>query len=112
MMSFAWLRCLDRILITLGGILTVYLGYDLFVHGIVTGEVNFSWSKFVVSGQGPGLVFAAGGILVLITCARSPLVIKNQSSPGGARSKRSETLMTLSEPVDPSEILGGPGDPG
>ena len=53
----------------IGAILSLYLGYRLFILG-VTGQASLSVNSASVSGQllnaAPGLFFAVGGIIVLV----------------------------------------------
>lgn len=56
-----------------GGILSIYLGYRLFILG-VTGQASLSIESKSVSGQllnaAPGLFFAIGGVVILVTVVR------------------------------------------
>jgi hypothetical protein len=64
------LRGFERILISCGAILSIFLGYRLFNNGIEgersTAEVDSSFFKLLINGTGPGLFFMSLGIAVLI----------------------------------------------
>jgi hypothetical protein len=58
-----------KIIPSLAALLSIYLGYRLFILG-VTGQASLSVDSHSVKGQllnaAPGLFFAVGGIIVLI----------------------------------------------
>jgi hypothetical protein len=68
-----------------GAILSLYLGYRLFILG-VTGQASLSVNSASVSGQllnaAPGLFFAVGGIVVLVFVVWKGVMIT--FSPDGA----------------------------
>jgi hypothetical protein len=53
-----------------GGIFAIFLGYQLFMKGIVKGKGNLvadtKIGKLAFSGTGPGLFFMAFGSLILV----------------------------------------------
>jgi hypothetical protein len=57
-----------KIIPLLGAILSIYLGYRLFILG-VTGQASLSVDSHSVKGQlinaAPGLFFAVGGLVVM-----------------------------------------------
>lgn len=57
----------------IGGILSIYLGYRLFILG-VTGQASLSIESKSVGGQllnaAPGLFFAIGGVVILVSVVR------------------------------------------
>lgn len=63
-------RGIERILIILTSALLAVLGYKLYIKGLSGGEnslqVDSKLLKFVLSGQGPGLLFMAFGALIMI----------------------------------------------
>lgn len=61
---------LERVLVVCGSILVAYLGFRLYALGLVSGRTALSsesklWS-FTVSGTGPGLMFMACGVIVMV----------------------------------------------
>lgn len=96
------LRYIERISAIAAGAFSIYLGYLLFVGGIEKGDVNFSFGKFVVSGQGPGIAFAAGGFSVLICAIYASLKIESrQTRREGQAEATAETVMQLGHVVSP-----------
>jgi hypothetical protein len=67
-------RALERVLIVCGGILSLVLGYLLFVKG-VSGEASliaeFDRTKIQLINALPGIFFALFGAVILIFMARS-----------------------------------------
>jgi len=64
-------REIERLLVALGGILSIYLGYRLFIYGIEKGRDRLSVHisekmRIIFSGQGPGLFFMAFGSVLLL----------------------------------------------
>ena len=96
------LRYLERILAILGGIFAIYLGYQLFLRGMDQGDVQFSFGKFIVSGQGPGIAFMAGGLTVLIYAIHASLKVESRKvKREGKSEEKTETVMQLGHPVVP-----------
>ena len=67
-------RGLEKIVIDIGAIITIYLGYRLYRLGIDKGTsqvtfeptfLNLPLGKFICSGTGPGLVFMLIGAAIL-----------------------------------------------
>jgi len=67
------LRMLERSLIVLGGILSVFLGYRLFVLGIDNTQGEAIAFGIELRNFGPGLFFAALGAVVLVTSMRAAI---------------------------------------
>lgn len=61
------LRMLERSLIVSGGILSIYLGYRLFVLGIDNTQGEAIAFGIELRNFGPGLFFAALGTVILVT---------------------------------------------
>ncbi len=90
------LRMVERSLIVAGGILSIYLGYKLFVLGVDKSQGQASAFGVELKNFGPGLFFAALGAVVLITTMRAAIKVGNdgserignleQRSPGAAGS--------------------------
>jgi hypothetical protein len=74
----AVLRMLERSLIVAGGILSIYLGYKLFVLGIDKTQGEASAFGVELKNFGPGLFFAALGAVVLVTTMRASIKVGNQ----------------------------------
>lgn len=85
-MNVLWIRFVDRVLIAAGGILCICLGFVLYRSGVNDGQFEFSFQRFVINGQGPGLAFAAAGAVILIFLAqpghRRPLSLGRQRERG------------------------------
>ncbi len=79
-MNVLWIRFVDRVLIAAGGILCICLGFVLYRSGVNDGQFEFSFQRFVINGQGPGLAFAAAGAVILIFLARSPGTVDRSRS--------------------------------
>ncbi len=75
------LRMLERSLIVAGGILSIYLGYRLFVLGIDKSQGEASAFGVELKNFGPGLFFAALGAVVLVTTMRAAISIGYESAP-------------------------------
>jgi hypothetical protein len=56
----------ERAIIVLGGILSIYLGYRLFMHGITAAQGSARAFGIELRDFGPGLFFAALGAYVLV----------------------------------------------
>jgi hypothetical protein len=71
-----YIRGVERILIVLAGILSVFLGYKLFSHNYSSnGELNTSkdnFFSFSIKNVGPGVFFALFGMVLLGLSVRSP----------------------------------------
>ena len=67
------LRMVERILIVIGGIFTVYWGYLLFVMGIDKTQGEAITFGINLRNFGPGLFFAALGAVILITTMRAAI---------------------------------------
>lgn len=81
------LRMLERSLIVAGGILSIFLGYKLFVLGIDKSQGQASAFGVELKNFGPGLFFAALGAVVLVTTMRAAISIghENAATSGAAR---------------------------
>lgn len=67
------IRMMERSLIVIGGITSIYLGYKLFVLGIGNAQGEASAFGIKLKNFGPGLFFAALGAVVLITTMRASI---------------------------------------
>jgi len=75
------LRMVERSLIVLGGILSIYLGYRLFVLGIDKTQGSASAFKLIeLKNFGPGLFFAALGAVVLVTTMKAAIRVNPETA--------------------------------
>lgn len=65
------LRMLERIIIVIGGIVTIYLGYRLFTLGIDKTQGEAIAFGVTLRNFGPGIFFAAIGAAVLMASVQS-----------------------------------------
>lgn len=100
------LRSIERMMAVLGGITAIICGYLLFTKGIDKGVVNFSWGTFVVTGQGPGILLAMGGIAVLVVALKSSLVSKTSA----ARNEQARGSATQEQLLSLGKLEDGPDD--
>ena len=107
---YLWLRFVERIIVAIGGVISIIMGGWLYSLGIDQGDASFEVGKFIVRGQGPGIVFAGGGVFVLWFCLRTPVTVKIIATDLESGST-SHTLITLSQTVDPppAEKTSPPG---
>ena len=75
------LRMVERSLIVAGGILSIYLGYKLFVLGIDKSQGQASAFGVELKNFGPGLFFAALGAVVLVTTMRAAISVGHDAAP-------------------------------
>lgn len=69
------IRMLERSLIVAGGILSIYLGYKLFVMGIDKSQGEAVAFGIELKNFGPGLFFAALGAIILVTTMRAAIKV-------------------------------------
>src|SRR5258708_3993489 len=83
-----------KIIPTIGAILSIYLGYRLFVLG-VTGQASLSLDSHSIRGQllnaAPGLFFGVGGIIVLIVAVWRGVDVSFDSS-GNTKTPSRKTI--------------------
>ncbi|MGA1869169.1 MAG: hypothetical protein ACMUJM_11570 [bacterium] len=91
------LRMVERSLIVIGGILSIYLGYRLFVLGIDKAQGSASGFGIQLKNFGPGLFFAALGAVVLVTTMRAAIKVGGDTE-GVSLSERPETAQ-MAEPL-------------
>jgi len=87
------LRMLERSLIVAGGIISIYLGYRMFVLGIDNPQGSASAFGVQLKNFGPGLFFAALGAVILITTMKaaisveSPMTTPREQAIGGEETR-------------------------
>ncbi|HBG78921.1 MAG TPA: hypothetical protein DDW84_08820 [Phycisphaerales bacterium] len=82
-------KTVERVCIALGGILCLYLGYGLYIHGIKqfeSGELKIDSTIITLfaSGYGPGVIFMIMGAMILIVLAfKSHTTLKKSEDKKG-----------------------------
>lgn len=102
------LRMLERSLIVTGGILSIYLGYKLFVMGIDKAQGSASALGIELKNFGPGLFFAALGAVVLVTTMRAAVRVgydTNQATALGKSTNAQTEQIPGSKQAGPSSAL-------
>ena len=103
------IRMAERSLIVLGGILSIYLGYKLFVIGIDRPQGSASALGIELKNFGPGLFFAALGAVILVTTMKA--AIRVDSGAGTAPptvSATSSVDSTSNEPKPAPAVSAAP----
>lgn len=85
------LRMLERSVIVAGGILSIYLGYKLFVLGIDKSQGQASAFGVELKNFGPGLFFAALGAVVLVTTMRAAIRVGDDDASASAATNTMQT---------------------
>lgn len=99
------LRMLERSLIVAGGILSIYLGYKLFVLGIDKSQGAASAFGVVeLKNFGPGLFFAALGAVILVTTMRA--AVKVGSDAGAPAVSETETQAAQKQAASTAVFFG------
>lgn len=95
------LRMFERSLIVAGGILSIYLGYKLFVMGIDKSQGVASAFGIELKNFGPGLFFAALGAVILVTTMRAAIRVGHDTEnalsagkPGAAQQAEAQGIGT------------------
>lgn len=88
-------RGILRLILALGGILCVFMGYRLYSNGskmLESGDLNIDsgFIKILASGYGPGVVFMIMGAIILIILAfKSKTTLEESKYENGkTKSKR------------------------
>lgn len=100
-------RGVERLLIVLGAVLTIVLGYWLF-RGAAESEatllIESELLRVVLSGRAPGLFFMVSGVFVLVVAVFTRAKIARSQEGGGERGgglrKRVEILLER-PPINP-----------
>jgi hypothetical protein len=78
-----------RITVTIAGIVFAYLGYRLFVLGVLSpsGDVEAIWgnNKLLLKRASPGIFFALLGAIIIIAALFYHPSITTSESPDGTR---------------------------
>jgi hypothetical protein len=96
------IRGVERCIIAIGAIFTIYLGYKLFVRGIGTGKLaaKMKFIDIVLSGSGPGLFFMAFGAIILLVGEFSGEVHTGATAEYITREKATPSATTINLPTD------------
>jgi hypothetical protein len=113
------LRMAERSLIVLGGILSIYLGYKLFVMGIDRPQGAASALGIELKNFGPGLFFAALGAVILVTTMKAAIRVDTGGAAGrppAATPSTAEVTSTQPQPIPavstaPTQLFFGVEDP-
>src|SRR3981189_2911886 len=72
-----FLRSVERLIVVVGGVLAIYLGYRLFSHAHLrndgSGKLKTTVFEFAVAKVGPGVFFALFGTWVLFSSLKSQI---------------------------------------
>jgi hypothetical protein len=81
-MDVEMLRMVERIIVSLGGILSVYLGYRLFIVASVKTDSGGSFKSALFSASltkvGPGVFFALFGAYVMATSITTQINVQTE----------------------------------
>ena len=88
------LRMMERSLIVLGGILSIFLGYRLFVLGIDKSQGSASALGIELKNFGPGLFFAALGAVILVTTMRAVISVGGTAEVPGKTTEVGDTAQS------------------
>src|SRR5262245_60510624 len=120
-MDVEMFRMIERIIISLGGILSVYLGYKLFYIATVKTDSGGSFKSALFSASftkvGPGVFFALFGAYVMATSITTQIDIKtepagqavlrqNANIPAAVLSQMATTTSTLPDSVEKTQLMG------
>lgn len=103
-------RQLERMAVAVGGILTILLGFFLFIRGLGQGGVNVSFIGVVLNGQGPGLAFMAMGVWLLNRCLKTEMKVTIDHKLDGKPIGES-TVIVLGKPVSGPDGMPDGGQP-
>lgn len=85
-MDFETARCIERILTTLFGGMSIFLGWNLFRVGIVdpqAGKLSGLGVGVTLQRVGPGVFFALFGSGILVVSLSRPATLRHDASPAG-----------------------------
>ncbi len=93
------IRMAERSLIVIGGILSIYLGYKLFVIGIDRPQGSASALGIELKNFGPGLFFAALGAVILVTTMKAAIRVDGGGVAPTVTQTAGEPIATKPEPT-------------
>ena len=105
------MRMAERSLIVVGGILSIYLGYRLFVLGIDKSQGQASAFGIELRNFGPGLFFAALGAVILVTAMRAAIQMGPELPPAPERSPAAAVIGAPAVSSMPQAFFFGIEDP-
>lgn len=108
------IRMAERSLIVIGGILSIYLGYKLFVIGIDKPQGSASALGIELKNFGPGLFFAALGAVILVTTMKAAIRVDAGGVAPTVTQTAGEPIATKPEPTSstaPVQVFFGVEDP-
>lgn len=100
--TLATLRMVERAVVVLGGILSIYLGYRLFQSGITTLQGEAQAFGITLKSFAPGLFFAALGAYVLVTALKA-----NIRTGDLAPTHSEQEIVQVDVSRDRSSVTGG-----
>ena len=101
------IRMAERSLIVMGGILSIYLGYKLFVLGIDKPQGGATIFGIELKNFGPGLFFAALGAVILVTTMKAAIRVDEKPSTSSA----SATVPAAESSMASTTLFFGVEDP-
>jgi hypothetical protein len=96
-------RIIERILVVIFGGLSLFLGWRLFIVGVVDpqiAEIKFRDWKVSLRQVGPGTVFAALGIAVMGIALFRPLEVSGNAGAGGKPVTDTRSVSYMGTPED------------
>jgi len=116
-MEIEVLRMTERIIISLGGILSIFLGYKLFYIATVANDSGANFKSALLSASftkvGPGVFFALFGAYIMATSITTQIEIKseqgNQSASqnqAAALSQIANTVARLPDSAEKTQLIG------
>jgi hypothetical protein len=110
--AISW-QGIENVAVVCGAIFFAYLGYRLYMLGVVKSKVSanadVTFGKIAINGGGPGLGFMfMGGVVLLATCFGEPAVVKTESLDDDGKRSSVSALSTASDgSVDELSLLMG-----
>lgn len=104
------IRMAERSLIVMGGILSIYLGYKLFITGIDKPQGGATFFGIELKNFGPGLFFAALGAVILVTTMKAAIRVDERPSTSPANTV-SATAPAAETSVASTTLFFGLEDP-
>jgi hypothetical protein len=116
-MEVETLRMAERIIISLGGILSIFLGYRLFYIASLKNDSGAEFKSALFSGSftkvGPGVFFALFGAYIMLTSITTQIDIQSNQvnetdsrNQAAALSQIATTAALLPDSAEKSRIIG------